>query len=174
MVVVGFNHNFRYRGEIFHVQTEDSGRKKPFVVTLLYKGGTILASKKTSYADILKIDHLERVVEELMKDQHREMLRRLKAGEFDSTIETLFFSNRSAEAPRQPAGQDPRAAPVRVSKPLPESLEEAPSAPPERLEEKPSSPSPSVAPKREKVVETSLDEIILSYLAGEENDHEAN
>jgi len=32
----GFNTNFRYRGVLFHVQTEDSGRGNPHVITLLH------------------------------------------------------------------------------------------------------------------------------------------
>lgn len=83
-MVLGFNHNVRYKGEVFHVQTEDSGINNPHIITLLYRGGTILSSKKTSYADIIKMENLEQIVEELMKDQHKEMLRRLKAGEFDA------------------------------------------------------------------------------------------
>lgn len=83
-MVLGFNHNIRYKGEVFHVQTEDSGINNPHIITLLYRGGTILSSKKTSYADIIKMENLEQVVEELMKDQHKDMLRRLKAGEFDA------------------------------------------------------------------------------------------
>jgi hypothetical protein len=82
-MVLGFNHNVRYKGEVFHVQTEDSGVAAPHIITLLYRGGVILASKKTSYADILKIENLDTVVEELMKDQHKAIMRRLKAGEFD-------------------------------------------------------------------------------------------
>lgn len=82
-MVVGFNHNIRYKGEIFHVQTEDGGIQTPFITTLLYRGGNIIASKKTSYADIVKVEMLEKVVEDIMKDQHKEMLRRLKSGEFD-------------------------------------------------------------------------------------------
>lgn len=82
-MVVGFNHNIRYKDEIFHIQTEDGGTKNPYITTLLYIGGTIIASKKTSYSDIIKIEMLDQVVEDLMKEQHKEMLRRLKAGEFD-------------------------------------------------------------------------------------------
>jgi hypothetical protein len=82
-MVQGFNHNIVYKGEVFHVQTEDSGIAAPHIVTLLYKGGVIIGSRKTSYADILKIDNLASVVDELMKDQHKEMMRRLKSGEFD-------------------------------------------------------------------------------------------
>jgi len=95
-MVVGFNHNFRYRGEVYHIQTEDSGIRKPNIVTLLYQEGTILASKKTSYADITRVDNLEQVVEELMKEQHKEMLRRLKAGEFDAVIERFLVARKGA------------------------------------------------------------------------------
>ncbi len=82
-MVLGYNHNLMYKGEVFHVQTEDSGVANPHIVTLLYRGGVIISSKKTSYSDILKMDNLEVVVEELMKEQHKEIMRRLKAGDFD-------------------------------------------------------------------------------------------
>lgn len=82
-MVLGYNHNLMYKGEVFHVQTEDSGVANPHIITLLYRGGVIISSRKTSYSDILKMDNLEVVVEELMKEQHKEMMRRLKAGDFD-------------------------------------------------------------------------------------------
>jgi hypothetical protein len=104
-MVGGFNHNVRYQGVVYHIQTEDSGLKNPAIVTLLYHGGTIVASRKTSYADIAKIDHLEQVVEDLMKEQHRNMLRSLKAGEFDEMIRRLGL-------PAQPA---PASAKEKVS-----------------------------------------------------------
>ena len=104
-MVVGFNHNFRYKGEVYHIQTEDSGVKSPNIVTLLYQGGTILASKKTSYADICKVDNLERVVEELMKEQHKGMLRGLKSGEYDVVIER-FKSGRTKASGRTETTQD--------------------------------------------------------------------
>lgn len=82
-MVLGYNHNIMYKGEVFHVQTEDSGVSNPHIITLLYRGGVIISSKKTSYSDILKMDNLDVVVEELMKEQHKDMMRRLKTGEFD-------------------------------------------------------------------------------------------
>ncbi|MEI6208695.1 MAG: hypothetical protein WCP20_18115 [Desulfuromonadales bacterium] len=82
-MVLGFNHNIQYKGETFHVQTEDSGIVNPHIITLLYRGGVIICSKKTNYADILKMENLEVVVDELMKEQHKDMMRRLKSGEFD-------------------------------------------------------------------------------------------
>ncbi|UFS72594.1 hypothetical protein LPW11_10445 [Geomonas sp. RF6] len=104
-MVLGFNHNIRYKGEVFHVQTEDSGIANPHIITLLYRGGTILASKKTSYADIVKADQLEQVVEAIMKDQHKEMMRRLKGGEFD---------DRAFPGAPRPVVEAPKPAPGRT------------------------------------------------------------
>jgi hypothetical protein len=101
-MVLGFNHNVVYKGEVFHVQTEDSGVKNPHIITLLYRGGVILCSKKTSYADILMMDNLESVVEELMKAQHKELMRRLKSGEFDErafSIEPTLIENYEIQSP---------------------------------------------------------------------------
>jgi hypothetical protein len=136
-MVLGFNHNIQYKGEIFHIQTEDSGVATPHIITLLYRGGTIIASKKTGYADIIKADNLEQVVEELMKDQHKDILRRLKSGEFD---ERAFAG---PDAVSLETAEDVETTPV----PLP-----APDAP---------SGSATDAPPMH---QQSLDEIILDYL----------
>ena len=134
---VGFNHNVTYRGEVFHIQTEDSGINNPHIITLLYRGGTIISSKKTSYADIIKIENLEKVVEELMKEQHKDMLRGLKAGLFD---ERAFGSLSTAS--------------------VEEATEAKTSLPPA-----PDPPPPTQRPHREVPRQTqSLDEIILDYL----------
>jgi hypothetical protein len=137
-MVLGYNHNVRYRGELFHVQTEDSGLANPTIITLLYRGGTIIASRKTSYADIVKIENLEMIVEELMKDQHKEMLRHLKNGDFDDRA----FPG-GGPAPETDIRRKPEPEPE--PKPLP------------RRE----SNSQATAPR-------SLDDILLDYLASEE------
>lgn len=105
-MVLGFNHNVMYKGEMFHVQTEDSGVNNPHITSLLYKGGVILCSKKTSYADILKMENLEAVVEELMKEQHKDLMRRLKTGEFDEralAIQTSPAGTHEIPSPAPPA-----------------------------------------------------------------------
>ncbi|MBC7963957.1 MAG: hypothetical protein H7Y05_13565, partial [Steroidobacteraceae bacterium] len=102
-MVLGFNHNLMYKGEVFHVQTEDSGVANPHIITLLYRGGVIICSKKTSYSDILRMDSLDVVVEELMKEQHKDMMRRLKAGEFDEkafAIKAQLIENYEIPSPK--------------------------------------------------------------------------
>src|SRR3954468_21647479 len=81
--VTGFNHNIKHKGKVYHVQTEDSGVGNPHLITHLFVGGNILASKKTSYADILNAENLSEVVRELMEEQHKEMLRNLINGVYE-------------------------------------------------------------------------------------------
>ena len=83
----GFNTNVRYRGVLFHIQTEDSGRANPHVITHLFHGGDILASEKRTYADKLESNNTDGEVRSLMEGQHRAMLTRLKEGHYDSGVE---------------------------------------------------------------------------------------
>lgn len=136
-MVLGFNHNIMYKGEIFHIQTEDSGINTPHIITLIYRGGTIISSKKTGYADIIKVENLEKVVEELMKEQHKEMLRLLKSGEFDDRA----FARTAALSDETSAENEAAAA----LPPLPIAS---------------SSSASNDIPKHQQ----SLDEIILDYL----------
>ncbi len=86
-MIGGFNTNIRYRGVTFHVQTEDSGRAHPHVSTHLYHGGTIVASEKCDYADLLVSAEPEAEVRVLMENQHKSMLDRLRRAKFDELIE---------------------------------------------------------------------------------------
>ena len=81
-MLTGFNTDFKYKGVVYHVQTEDNGRQNPVIVTLLYQGGAILASRKTSYADIMKFEKLDKVVKDLMEAQHKQIIKDLVGGKF--------------------------------------------------------------------------------------------
>jgi hypothetical protein len=85
-MVGGFNTNIRYRGRIFHVQTEDGGKDSPSIITLLYQGGAILFSKKTSYQDQLGAADRESIVRPLMEAQHSAMVQALKSGKLDDKL----------------------------------------------------------------------------------------
>ncbi len=160
-MVAGFNHNIRYKGELFHVQTEDSGRANPHIVTLLYRGGTIIGSAKTSYADIIKTDELELVVESIMKEQHQGMMRRLKGGEFDARLFPSTPPPSSSFADKPASAENPTsagtAAPTDIS-----AFAEKPAEAEHHL-------SAEQRLSTNKPVKRSLDEVILDYLiTGEE------
>lgn len=169
-MVVGFNHNFSYKGQVYHVQTEDSGIKNPHIITLLYRAGTILSSKKTSYADIIKIDNLEVVVEELMKSQHREMLRLLKNGDLDELLGLPPTPAKAVVPPPVVAATPPTVPPTVTTPPPPAATvittASAPVTTPVNPPEKRTAPAPPPPPSPTKL---SLDEIILSYMVGEDN-----
>ncbi len=184
-MIVGYNHNVTYRGVGFHVQTEDSGVKTAQLVTLLYHSGTIIASQKTTYADIIKVENLEKVVEELAKEQHKGMLRRLISGEFDERIGQFGISlEATGDAPQSPASAVPDAGiPV-----APEDLPEIPAAPEEAVAEEETAATASIdieTPAEVTIVEEpivdkfrkpkvsnepSLDELIYAYLTAGRTD----
>jgi len=82
-MLIGRNDNIAHKGKVYHVQTEDSGPNRPHIITLLYYGGNIISSKKTSYADIVNSEFMEDVVRGLMDEQHAQMIKALKSGAFD-------------------------------------------------------------------------------------------
>ena len=50
-MITGFNTDIKHNEKVYHVQTEDKGVANPYIESLVYVGGEILASKKTSYAE---------------------------------------------------------------------------------------------------------------------------
>ncbi|HUH01908.1 MAG TPA: hypothetical protein VML75_07915 [Kofleriaceae bacterium] len=87
--ILGYNHNIRHRGLVFHVQTEDSGVDNPHIFTHVFHGGVILNSRKLVYdagAD-------EDVVKSLMQAQHKALLRDLKGGRLSDKIESYLGGN---------------------------------------------------------------------------------
>jgi hypothetical protein len=84
---VGFNNNVKYGGNVFHIQTEDSGLDRPHIITHLFAdGGRIIKSNKRSYAEHVKRDDIPAFVRQLMKGQHMEMAIMLREGKFDEVI----------------------------------------------------------------------------------------
>lgn len=82
-MLIGYNTNVPYKGKVYHVQTEDSGLTNPCIITLLYFQGAILRSAKTGYAHIVGTSHFLEQLRDLMKHQHREMIRALIQGKCD-------------------------------------------------------------------------------------------
>jgi hypothetical protein len=159
-MVVGYNHNIMYKGEVFHVQTEDSGINNPHIITLLYRGGNILASKKTSYADIVRMGNLNQVVEDLMKEQHKEMLRRLKNAEFDERL-GLNSVKMSTVAQTAAIVVEPPSEPVQAPAPV-----QAPPQIPNPAQDIPPQSMPEASDKKQ-----SLDDIIFNFLSSGDDSH---
>jgi hypothetical protein len=107
-MLIGYNTNVPYKGTMYHVQTEDSGLKSPVIITLLYQKGTILASKKTNYSDLVDSPDYKEKVREIMKEQHKAMLRELIAGKHTPETETASGpekENTALEQTRENSGK---------------------------------------------------------------------
>lgn len=86
-MITGFNTDIRHNDKVYHVQTEDKGVANPYIESLVYVGGEILASKKTSYAEQLKTGVDDKWIGGLMEQQHRTMIAAIKRGRFESPAE---------------------------------------------------------------------------------------
>jgi hypothetical protein len=121
--VLGYNHNLRYGGRVFHVQTEDSGQGYARLYTHLFFEGTILSSKKQEYNP----DDAEDAVRAAMQQLHKAMIKELTRGEHDPRI-TAFFSARGEPAMLEPRAAAPAAAPAPEAAPAAAAPVEAPPA----------------------------------------------
>jgi hypothetical protein len=165
--VTGFNHNIKHKGKVYHVQTEDSGVNNPHIITHLFVGGNILASKKTSYADILNAENLPEVVRELMEEQHKEMLRNLINGVYDSFDGASRHYQPGQLASPEDASRVKLQPGQSMAKPMPPPPPEVAAARALKIPPKINEVGVETLFGEDLISEKSLDEVILSYLAGE-------
>jgi len=82
-VITGFNTDIEHNGVIYHVQTEDKGLDSPVILSLVYAGGTILASKRSPYEDLIAEGFSDEVLAERLKRQHRLICAAIHSGRID-------------------------------------------------------------------------------------------
>lgn len=158
-MITGFNANVRHGDRVYHVQTEDSGRANPHVITHLYYEGTILASERRDYAEIVDAPDLVARVRRLMEEQHAAVVDGLRRGDFDDAIAARLSG---------PARRSVAAAPELETPPatrVPASLRAAPARPGPAEKRAASSPADASRGFGEGIVsERPLDAVILDYL----------
>lgn len=101
-MITGFNTDIIYDGITYHVQTEDKGLDTPLILSLIYDGGTILASKRSPYNDLLN-DFDENVLSERLHRQHKLICAAIKAGRIEDLKRmTMKYSSASKKAEEPP------------------------------------------------------------------------
>jgi len=158
---------------LFHVQTEDSGRGNPHVITHLFHGGNIIASEKQDYRHLLNGSDIEAAVKKLMESQHKTILKQLSRGEHDRAIgerlgPDIFKGEGGATDSSAPPTVTEEQRPSAASAHRPSSLAMAEPtivASETQLPEAPETVSPLSRVFGERVVsEKPLDEVVLDYL----------
>jgi hypothetical protein len=101
-MITGFNQDVNYKGKVYHVQTEDRGIDNPIIESLIYVGGEILASKKTSYKEIMDEDGFDEPrIAALLEKQHRRIVVDIKLGKYTQEEPKAFgeglVTNRSLD-----------------------------------------------------------------------------
>lgn len=125
-MITGFNTDIEHDGVIYHVQTEDKGLDSPIILSLVYAGGTILASKRSPYEDLIASGFSDEVLAERLKRQHRLICAAIHSGRIDD-LKKMAGGARTKEAPVQQAPVEDEI--------IMERVEEAEEIPPPPVEE---------------------------------------
>jgi hypothetical protein len=98
-VITGFNTDIEHDGVVYHVQTEDKGLDSPIILSLVYAGGTILASKRSPYDDLIAEGFSDEALSERLKRQHRLICAAIHSGRIHDLKK---MSGRAKVAPAAP------------------------------------------------------------------------
>lgn len=124
-MITGYNTDVRHGEVVYHVQTEDKGISNPFIESLVYVGGQVLASKRASYAELLAEGKDEKDIVALMDHQHRTMIAAIRHGKLDAKFAALAASRQTGQHQvigRSPTSGQPligRMQPPTVAMPVP-------------------------------------------------------
>ncbi|HEU4435078.1 MAG TPA: hypothetical protein VFR51_16955 [Pyrinomonadaceae bacterium] len=94
-MITGFNTDIEHDGVVYHVQTEDKGLDSPIILSLVYSGGTILASKRSPYADLIEQGFSDEALAERLKRQHKLICAAIHSGRINDLKK---MSGRAKEA----------------------------------------------------------------------------
>ena len=96
-MITGFNTDIEHDGVVYHVQTEDKGLDSPIILSLVYSGGTILASKRSPYGDLIAQGFSDEALAERLKRQHRLICAAIHSGRINDLKKMTGRGKESAE-----------------------------------------------------------------------------
>lgn len=181
-MITGYNTDVRHGEVVFHVQTEDKGTSNPFIESLVYVGGQVLASKRASYAGMLAEGKDEKDIVALMDHQHRTMIAAIRHGKLDAKLAALNANRHTGQYPAATPGTGIQPIPGRmVTAQASPSATPVPAAPRqdtgetiartgETMARTTAAPSPlprPAVPAKPPAPERTLDQVILEYLTSE-------
>ena len=109
-MITGFNTDIEYEGTVYHVQTEDKGLETPIILSLVYVGGAILASKRSPYDDLVTTGFDAAALSERLNRQHKLICAAITAGRIED-LKRLSANGDSAGAARKSSRKSAKAQP---------------------------------------------------------------
>ena len=82
-MITGYNTDVERDGVVYHVQTEDKGTGAPVILSLVYAGGEILASKRSPYNDLISAGFDEGILADRLQRQHKLICAAIHAGRLE-------------------------------------------------------------------------------------------
>ncbi|HZH31647.1 MAG TPA: hypothetical protein VEY11_12865 [Pyrinomonadaceae bacterium] len=117
-MITGFNTDIEFNGVVYHVQTEDKGLDTPLILSLVYVGGAILASKRSAYQDLINEGFDPLVLAERLQRQHKLICAAVKAGRIE---DLKRLSSQDTDAPPVAAAPAPRPIAAKAASKNPEA-----------------------------------------------------
>jgi hypothetical protein len=113
-LITGFNTDIEHEGVVYHVQTEDKGLDSPIILSLVYAGGAILASKRSPYEDLIKQGFSDELLAERLKRQHLLICAAIHSGRINDLKK---MSGRDIESPARVAAVEAEVEEAEVETP---------------------------------------------------------
>ena len=119
-MITGFNTDIEYDGVVYHVQTEDKGLDSPIILSLVYSGGAILASKRSPYEDLIQSGYSDEALSERLKRQHRLICAAIHTGRLNDLKK---MSGRDLDSPATATEEEtPEAVATAAEEETPEAV----------------------------------------------------
>ena len=112
-----------YDGVVYHVQTEDKGLRTPFILSLVYTGGAILASKRSPYDDLIARGFDEAILAQRLYRQHKLICAAVHAGRIEDLKRMSEREPAEKLQSKAKAGDEPIQEPTPPPPPPPEATE---------------------------------------------------
>jgi hypothetical protein len=114
-VITGYNTDVEHDGVVYHVQTEDKGLETPLILSLVYTGGAILASKRSRYEDLIASGFSDEALSERLKRQHMLICAAIHAGRVGD-LKRMAGAEPEMAAVETPVDREPTAPAQREEK----------------------------------------------------------
>ena len=109
-MITGFNTDIEHDGVVYHVQTEDKGKNTPLILSLVYSGGEILASKRARYEDLIAAGYSDEALSERLTRQHKLICAAIHAGRIED-LKRMSGPRAEAALPVAPPPPEPVSEP---------------------------------------------------------------
>jgi|GEM_PF-2732707 hypothetical protein len=96
-MVLGLNENVKYKGCLFHIQTEDMGEEKAVMVCTLFYKGLVIERRVINYSKILEKGIKKENFNLILEALHKKVKKSLLEGSYDEKIKNIIKKGKDDE-----------------------------------------------------------------------------